>query len=259
MADGLAGGLVQEGTFTPIQLWAGEPNGQTTQGTAEAGHVFGEKNSRGETSKFAVVTLSLGGLLIPWNPLADYADALTYASGTLTIANAVPAADDKFTINGVDIVFKVAADPDEFEVTIGGTITATMASLATFINDHRSEFDIDGGVTATANVGVVTVRSPGVAGNAVTLAKTFATGANGSVSGATLAGGTDDVAGVIKPYGILPHYLDTTAEGYNAAVDTPVFISGHPNFEALALPDGTTYAEIKQAFAGSMINVQRLY
>jgi hypothetical protein len=176
----------------------------------------------------------------------------------MTIANAVPVAGDKFTLNGEDIIFRAAADPDLFEVTIGGTITATMASLADFINDHRSEFGIDGGITATAAVGVVTVRSPGVAGNAVTLAKTFATGANGSVSGAVLSGGTDDVAGVVKPYGVLPHAIDTSATGYDADTDSPVFISGHVNFDALDLPDGTTYAEIKAAFAGSMINVQKL-
>lgn len=259
--DGLAGGLNQEGTYTPIQLWAGEPNGQTTQGTAAAGHVFGQKNSRGETYKFPVVAL-VGGLLVPWNPLADSDVPNAYASGTLTIANAVPAAGDKFTVNGEDIIFRVAADPDLFEVTIGATITATAANLAAFINEHRNEFGSTNPIIATSSVGVVTVKSAGTAGNAVTLAKTFATGANGSVSGANLSGGTDsdaETGGARQPYGILPHALDTTAEGYNAAVDTPVFISGHPNFDALDLPDGTTYQEIKAAFAGTQINVQKLY
>jgi len=50
------------------------------------------------------------------------------------------------------------------------------------------------------------------------------------------------------------------AEGaYDGPVDTPVFISGHPSFDALDLPEGTTYQEIKAAFAGTMINVQKLY
>ena len=60
----------------------------------------------------------------------------------------------------------------------------------------------------------------------------------GSVDRGSL-GGTDsdaETGGARQPYGILPHALDTTAAGYNAAVETPVFISGHPNFDALDLP-----------------------
>lgn len=135
MADGLAGGITQIGTFTPVQLWAGEPNGQTTQGVAAAGHVFGEKDAGGRTIKFPVVAL-VAEKLVPYN------DA-----------------------------------------------------------------------------------------------------------------GTD---GSEVPYGILPHALDTTDDGYDADVETPVFISGHPSFDALALPAGVTYQEIKAAFAGTMINVQKL-
>lgn len=135
MADGLASGVSLIGTFVPIQLWAGEPNGQTTQGVAAAGHLFGSKNARGETDKFPIVAL-VDGELVPWAPA----------------------------------------------------------------------------------------------------------GADGSET----------------PYGILPHALDTTATGYNAAVDTPVFISGHPSFDALSLPVGIDYAEVKAAFAGTMINVQKL-
>ena len=260
--DGLAGGLNLEGTFTPIQLWAGEPNGQTTQGTCAEGHVFGQKNSRGETFKFPVVAL-VGGLLVPWNPLADSDNPNAYASGTITFATAVPSADETVTINGKVITFKVAADPDEDEVTIGATLAATAANLAAFINAHRMDFNVEdgNGVIATSNAGVVTVKSAGTAGNAVTLAEA---GANIAVSGANLSGGTDsdaEAGGARVPYGILPHALDTTdAEGgYDGPVDTPVFISGHPNFDALDLPEGTTYQEIKAAFAGTMINVQKLY
>jgi len=257
--DGLAGGLNLEGTFTPIQLWAGEPNGQTTQGTCAAGHVFGLKNSRGETYKFPVVAL-VAGLLVPWNPLADSNVPDAYATGTITFSVAVPSEDETVTINGKVITFKVAADPDEDEVTIGATLTETAENLVAFINAHRMEFDVEdgNGIIATNAAGVVTVKSAGVAGNAVTLAEA---GDNIAVSGATLSGGTDsdaEAGGARVPYGILPHALDTTADGYNAAVDTPVFISGHPSFDALHLPDGTTYQEVKAAFAGTMINVQKL-
>ena len=257
MGDRILAGYRTVGSFAPIQLWAGEPNGQTTQGTVAAGQVLGLLNDREETYKFPVVAL-VGGKLVKWNPLAsdNYDD---YATGTLTFSVAVPTAGETVTIAGKGITFRVAADPDEDEVTIGATLNATAANLANFINAHRNDFGVAGGVTATAAGTVVTVRSPGTAGNAVTLAEA---GANIAASGATLAGGTDSDAepgGAAKPYGILPHALDTSATGYNADVDSPVFISGHPNFEALDLPVGTTYAEVKAAFAGTMINPQRLY
>lgn len=257
MADGLAGGVDLIGTFEPIQLWAGEPNGQTTQGTAAEGYVFGLKNARGETYKFPVVAL-VGGLLVPWNPLADSDVPNAFATGTLTFSTAVPTAGETVTINGKVITFRAAADPDLDEVTIGASLAATAANLAAFVNKHRNTF---GGaqITSTSAAGVTTLKAPGAAGNAVTLTEA---GANIAASGATFTGGTDsdaEAGGARVPYGILPHALDTTAEGYGDPVDTPVFISGHPNFDALALPDGTTYAEIKAAFAGTMINVQKLY
>lgn len=253
----LAHGLTSEGTFEPIQLWAGEPNGQTTQGTAAAGYEFGKLNSRGETYKFPVVAL-VGGLLVPWNPLADSDVPNAYASGTFTFSTAVPTAGETVTVNGVVITFRAAADPDLNEVTIGSTLALTAAALATFINDHRNDFGSTNPVIATSSGAVTTVKSAGTAGNAVTLAEA---GANIAASGATLSGGTDsdaEAGGARVPYGVLPHALDTTAAGYNATVDTPVFISGHPNFDALDLPEGTTYQEIKAAFAGTMINVQKL-
>ena len=261
MSDGLAHGVDQIGSFEPIQLYAGERPIHTTQGTAAEGYLFGKKNARGETYKFAIVAL-VAGLLVPWNPLADSDVPNAYASGTLTIATAVPVAGDKFTINGHDIIFRAAADPDLFEVTIGATINATAASLADFINDHRNDFDVANGVIATVSAGVVTVKSAGTAGNAVTLAKTFATGANGAVSGANLSGGTDsdaEAGGARLPVGILPHALDTTATGYDDPVDTPYFTGGSFNFAALDVPDGTTYEELKSAFARSTIDIQKLY
>lgn len=258
MADGLAGGIDQIGSFTPIQLWAGEPNGQTTQGIAAEGFVFGQKNARGETFKFPVVAL-VGGLLVPWNPLADSDNPNAYASGTVTFSVAVPTAGETVTINGDAFTFAAAANVDTpYEVAIGATLTETAANLTAAINKHRTDFGIANGVIATSAAGVVTVKSAGTAGNAVTLAET---GTNIAVSGGTLTGGTDsdaEVGGARVPYGILPHALDTTAAGYDDPVETPVFISGHPNFDALDLPAGTTYQEIKAAFAGTMINVQKL-
>lgn len=258
MADGLAGGINIEGTFEPIQLWAGEPNGQTTQGIAAAGHVFGQKNARGETYKFPVVAL-VGGLLVPWDPIADSDNPNAYASGTVTFSTAVPTAGETVTIAGDVFTFAALADVNTpYEVAIGATLAETATNLKNAINAHRMDFGIALGVIASSSAGVVTVKSPGTAGNAVTLAEA---GTNIAVSGGTLSGGTDsdaEVGGARLPYGILPHALDTTADGYNATVETPVFISGHPSFDALDLPEGTTYQEIKAAFARSMINVQKL-
>lgn len=256
MSDHLAGGIDVIGTFTPIQLWAGEPNGQSTQGVAAAGYKFGQKNSRGETYLFAVVAL-VGGLLVPWNPLADSDVPNAFATGTFTFATAVPTAGETIAIGGDTITFRAAANPALAEVTIGASLADTATNLANYINAHRDTFG-PVPVTAVANSAVVTVKAPGIAGNAITLAETTT---NVAVSGANLSGGTDsdaEVGGAREPYGILPHALDTTVTGYNATVETPVFISGHPAFDALDLPVGTTYAEIKAAFAGTMINVQKL-
>jgi hypothetical protein len=257
--DGLAHGLDRIGSFEPIQLWAGEPNGQTTQGVAAAGQKFGQVNVRGETFKFPVVAL-VGDLLVPWNPLADSDVPNAYASGTVTFVVAVPTAGETVTINGDVFTFRAQADVDQpYEVAIGASLAITAVNLANAINAHRQDFGIANGVIANAAGAVVTVKSAGAAGNAVTLAEN---GANIAVSGGTLTGGTDsdaEAGGARVPYGILPHALDTTETGYNATVDTPVFISGHPSFDALSLPVGITYAEVKAAFAGTMINVQKLH
>lgn len=110
------------------------------------------------------------------------------ASGTLTLSTAVPVAGDKFTIAGNDLIFS-ADGAGPMEVEIGATINETATNLANAINDLSSSL----GVTATVAGAVVTVRSaePGTGGNAITLAKTFTTGANGTVSGANLTGGVD--------------------------------------------------------------------
>jgi hypothetical protein len=111
-----------------------------------------------------------------------------YATGTITFSTAVPVDGDKVTIGGQDITF-VDADPSGMEVLIAATIAEQATALANFVNDMTSTL----AVTATVAAAVVTLtaNAPGAAGNAITLTKTFTTGANCTVSGATLAGGTD--------------------------------------------------------------------
>lgn len=129
MGDRILAGYRTVGTFAPIQLWAGEPNGQTTQGTVAAGQVLGLLNDREETYKFPVVAL-VGGKLVKWDPLAsdNYDD---YATGTLTFSVAVPTAGETVTIAGKVITFRAAADADDAdsEVAIGATLNATAMLL----------------------------------------------------------------------------------------------------------------------------------
>lgn len=108
-----------------------------------------------------------------------------YATGTITLANAVPIATDKVTIGGTDIVF-VAADPAGMEVLIGGSLDATATNLANLINEMTSILGVNADVAGA--VVTITANAPGTGGNAITLAKTFTTGANCTVSGANLTG-----------------------------------------------------------------------
>jgi hypothetical protein len=110
------------------------------------------------------------------------------ATGTVIFSTAVPAAGDEVAINGQAIEF-VAAAPVGMQVLIGATIGATAVNLANFVNDTSAIL----GVTASVAAATVTLTAndPGTDGNAITLAKTAATPANITVSGATMTGGTD--------------------------------------------------------------------
>jgi hypothetical protein len=115
------------------------------------------------------------------------------ASGTITFSTGVPVNGDKVTIGGEDVVF-VDANPVGMQVLIGGTLAEQASLLTNFLNDTPSL-----GVKATNAAAVVTLRSigAGTAGNAITLAKTAATAANITVSGATLTGGTDSTETIV--------------------------------------------------------------
>lgn len=113
------------------------------------------------------------------------------ATGTVTLANAVPVTGDSVTINGVVFTYRTVPAL-QTDMPIGANFNACAVTLAETVNicDNPS---ISGYVTATVSGAIVTLTAiqDGVFGNAVTLVKTFATGANCSVSGATLAGGVD--------------------------------------------------------------------
>lgn len=257
--DRILAGYRTVDSVEPVQLFAGEKQPVSTQGVAAAGHIFGQLDDQARTAKFPVVA-EVGGELVPWDPTADSNAAGAYATGTVTFSTAVPTAGETVTIAGQAITFRAAADvDDEWEVAIGATLAETAANLAALVNNQRNEFGTDFPITATSNAAVTTIRAPGDAGEAVTLAEA---GANIAVSGANLANGTDNDAtpgGANLPVAILPHALDTTATGYNAAVDTPMFVEGVFNYEALDVPEGTTYAELRAAFRRSGIVIQKLY
>ncbi len=66
MGDRMLAGYETVGTFTPIQLYAGEADIVTTQEVLASGQKVGLLNARGETYKFGVVAL-VGGKLVAYN------------------------------------------------------------------------------------------------------------------------------------------------------------------------------------------------
>lgn len=248
-------------TVRPIELFAGEKQVVTSRGIAASANTFGRLDDQGHTDLFAVVA-EVGGLLVPWDPTADSNSPASFATATVTLSNAVPVANDVVTVDGTDLTFVAAADDDTaLEVTIGATLAECATNLAAAINENRNAFDHPDPITASASGAVVTVRAPGDAGESVTLAATFATGANVAVSNATLETGSDNDAapgGANVPVGIIPHYLDTSATGTNADTETPLYVEGVFNFAALQVPVGTTLAELRSAFRRSGIVIEQL-
>lgn len=119
------------------------------------------------------------------------------ATGTVTFSTGAPVAGDKVTINGQDFTFK-ASPAGIYEIAVPASISAAATALAAAVNNAAV------GVTAEAATGVVTLTATeaGVFANTYALAKTAATPANISVSGATLSGGVDaSRAKVVIPTG----------------------------------------------------------
>ncbi len=63
MGDRMLAGYRTVGSFTPIQLYAGEADVVTTQGVLASGQKVGLLNDREETYKFPVVALVAGKLI----------------------------------------------------------------------------------------------------------------------------------------------------------------------------------------------------
>lgn len=158
------------------------------------------------------------------------------ATGTVTFTTAVPVADDKVTVKGQAFTFK-ANPAGAYQVAIGATFADSAANLA-------AKIDAAGlGVQATVNAGIVTLTcdDDGVDGNAITLAKTAATPANITVSGATLTGGTD----ATKKKAVVKTGVNTSLlTGAKTLVLRPRGTSGEDDFviHRAACPGAMTFA-----------------
>ena len=110
------------------------------------------------------------------------------ASGSIAFS-AQPTANSTVTINGTVFTF-VASGATGNQVNIGANLAATMTALATALNAS-----VVPGVAAATYTGAAAALNilhdtPGAAGNSFTLAASTSPVSNGTVSGATLTGGT---------------------------------------------------------------------
>lgn len=111
------------------------------------------------------------------------------ASGTYTFANAAPVEGDSVTINGVELTFSDTAGPNVIS-PVPATLADTADALAAAVNSLSSVL----GVTASsdgASIVTITSATPGTDGNAITTTADFTTGANVTVSAATLENGAN--------------------------------------------------------------------
>lgn len=139
------------------------------------------------------------------------------ATGLITItnfANLVSGTDDKVTINGTDFTAQVgAATPGAGTFQAATSNDATAASLALQINSHATASLVVRALAIT-NVVHITARNGGTAGNAYTLAYTDNdTNVGATKSGATLAGGTTNVAYAANKLAINTIIKDCVAGG----------------------------------------------
>jgi uncharacterized protein (UPF0333 family) len=116
------------------------------------------------------------------------------ALGSATFA-AQPANNDTLTIGGTTVTFVTGA-PTGDEVTIGATLAATLAALATFLNESTDTNLSKCTYLVSGDVLYITAIAPGAAGDSITLVKSST---EITVSGATLAGGSaTDISGLLN-------------------------------------------------------------
>jgi hypothetical protein len=109
------------------------------------------------------------------------------ATGTITFS-AQPAVDSTITINGTAFTFK-ASGASGNQINIAGNTNATVAAIVTALNGSAVSGVAEATYSSSTNVLTITDDTAGIGGNAFTLAASA--GSNGTVSGATLSGGTN--------------------------------------------------------------------
>jgi hypothetical protein len=112
------------------------------------------------------------------------------ATGTITFSTAAPVNGDKVTVNGIDFTFKTTPAPNTNEMGIPASISAAATALRDKLNGSTDP--LISRITASASGAAVTITADenGVWGNAVTMTKTFVTGANCTI--VDMASGVDD-------------------------------------------------------------------
>lgn len=231
-------GTADEGSYSPTQLFTAEDEIKTSEGTY--------KNNQ-NVAVLTILALDSANQLVPWDPTDDI--SAVQATGSISLQNAAPAANDTVTINGVAITF-VTSGATGAQVLRGADASAAATNLRTYINANPGSLHVTAG--GSAGSVLLTATDPGDDGNAVTLAKSFATPANGTVSGATLTGGYDaaDNLGLKSiPVGVAAADMNTTSGGLNAATWGPYYVSACFNPDLLVWPAGLASAnyEAKKA------------
>lgn len=164
------------------------------------------------------------------------------ATGDITFTDQ-PAADDVFTINGVEFTAKAnGADGNEFN--IAASLTLSIDALAAVLN---ASTDPNVALATYSNVGGtklhVVYDTKSADGNAFTLAETSA---NASVSGATLTGGAGGDAIDLKAATVAL----TTVAGAASDIDLPAGEEGQEVTVYLAVKGAGANAVVNGAFAG---------
>ena len=181
-------GLVGTATWGPVN------NPSVIGSLAQYQALFGPYQNRNfDMGTHAAIALQQGAAAIQCVRVTDGTDVA--AAGTVPAA-AVPAAgsiaftgqptaNQTITLNGTVITF-VASGATGSQVNIGGSLTATLAALLTFLQGSADTQLVKFSYAVNGNTLGLTAVTAGTSGNALTIA-TNVTGA--TPSGATLSGG----------------------------------------------------------------------
>ena len=120
------------------------------------------------------------------NTSTVYADTLVQATATITSTGAATAAETVTVANIVLTAVASGADPAAGEWNVSGTVATQAASMALAINTIST---LSGKVTATSNLGVVTITSvvPGIIGNGLQISENATNVTNTDFSGGSQA------------------------------------------------------------------------